>query len=127
MPPIAAPATNAYTTARSAASVTVVSPLKIPPKSITGSPVGTAARRAARQRSARVAGALTGHCCRLARIAMRPRSTAASTNAGRKPARNNVTIDRLTSDPRTTIVKHGGTRIPMADAAATILTDSVPL
>ena len=47
-------------------------------------------------------------------------------NAGTKPARNSVTIDRLTSDPSTTIVRHGGTRMPIADAAATMLTDSGP-
>jgi hypothetical protein len=57
---------------------------------------------------------------------MRTSSAAASTNAGRKPARNNVTIERLTSEPSTTIVRHGGTRIPIADAAATTLTDSGP-
>ena len=54
-------------------------------------------------------------------------STAASTNAGRNPARNSVTIDRFTSDPNTTIVRHGGTRMPIAEAAATTLTDSAPL
>ena len=47
-------------------------------------------------------------------------------NAGTNPARNSVTIDRFTSDPSTTIVRHGGTRMPMADAAATTLTDSGP-
>ena len=47
-------------------------------------------------------------------------------NAGMKPARNNVTIDRFTSEPSTTIVRHGGTRMPMAEAAATTLTDSGP-
>ncbi len=47
-------------------------------------------------------------------------------NAGTKPARNSVTIDRFTSDPSTTIVRHGGTRMPIADAAATMLTDSGP-
>ncbi len=47
-------------------------------------------------------------------------------NAGTNPARNSVTIDRLTSDPSTTMVKHGGTRMPMAEAAATTLTDSGP-
>ncbi len=35
-------------------------------------------------------------------------------------------MDRLTSEPRTTIVRHGGTRMPIADAAATTLTDSGP-
>jgi hypothetical protein len=57
---------------------------------------------------------------------MRTSSAAASTNAGTKPARNSVTIDRLTIDPSTTIVRHGGTRMPIAEAAATTLTDSGP-
>ena len=67
-----------------------------------------------------------GHCCRRARIAINTSSASASRNAGTKPARNSVTIDRFTSEPSTTIVRHGGTRMPMADAAATMLTDSGP-
>ena len=50
----------------------------------------------------------------------------ASRKAGRKPARNSVTIDRFTSEPSTTIVRHGGTRMPIAEAAATTLTASPP-
>ena len=46
--------------------------------------------------------------------------------AGMNPARKSVTIDRFTSEPSTTIVRQGGTRIPIADAAATTLTDSGP-
>src|SRR5215510_4140006 len=53
-------------------------------------------------------------------------SATARTNAGTKPARNNVTIERFTSEPSTTIVRHGGTRMPIADAAETMLTDSGP-
>src|SRR6185503_9779747 len=89
-------------------------------------PVGTTARRAARHTSARVNFALTGQFWRRARTAMSARSAIARTNAGRKPARKSVTIDRFTSDPSTTIVRHGGTRIPIAEAAATTLTDSAP-
>lgn len=69
--------------------------------------------------------AVIGQFCRRARMAIKMSSTAARMNAGTKPARNSVTI-RFTSDPSTTIVRHGGTRMPMADAAATTLTDSGP-
>ena len=51
---------------------------------------------------------------------------AASRKAGRKPARNSVTMDKFTSEPRTTMVKQGGTRMPIADAADTTLTASGP-
>ena len=110
----------------SAASVTVVAPLKMPPKRRTGSPSGTTARRIARPRSARDGGLDTGQSWRRARTAISRSRTAARMNAGTNPARNSVTIERLTSDPSTTIVRHGGTRMPMADAAATTLTDSGP-
>ena len=53
-------------------------------------------------------------------------SAAARMNAGTNPARNKVTIERFTSEPRTTIVRQGGTRMPIADAEATMLTDSGP-
>ena len=46
--------------------------------------------------------------------------------AGTKPARNSVTIEMFTSDPSTTIVRHGGTRMPIAEAADTMLTASGP-
>ncbi len=69
---------------------------------------------------------MTGQFWRRARTAMRTSNAAARMNAGTNPARKSVTIDRLTSDPSTTMVRHGGTRIPMADAAATTLTDSGP-
>ena len=69
---------------------------------------------------------MTGQFWRRARTAMRTSSAAARMNAGTNPARKSVTIDRLTSDPSTTIVRHGGTRMPIADAAATTLTDSGP-
>ena len=110
----------------SAASVTVVEPLKMPPNRMTGKPSGTAARRAARASSAAVTRRLTGQFWRRARTAIRTSSTAARMKAGTKPARNSVTIDRFTSDPSTTIVRHGGTRIPIAEAAATTLTASGP-
>ena len=51
---------------------------------------------------------------------------AASRKAGRNPARNSVTIERFTSEPSTTMVRQGGTRMPMAEAADTTLTASAP-
>ena len=119
------PATSAYTTATSAASVTVITPEKIPPKTSTGIPSGTVARRtrgperARRRRRDRPV-------LRRARTAIRHEDPA-RTNAGTNPARNSVTIERFASDPSTTIVRQGGTRMPMAEAAATMLTDSGPV
>ena len=101
-------------------------PEKMPPKSSTGSPIGTSARSSTRPSSRREAPPVTGQLARRARIAMSTISDAARMKAGTKPARNSVTIDRLTSEPSTTIVRHGGTRMPIAEAAATTLTDSGP-
>ena len=84
------------------------------------------ARRSARPRCAREAPVVTGQLWRRARTAMSTSSAPARMNAGTNPARKSVTIDRFTSDPSTTIVRHGGTRMPIADAAATTLTDSGP-
>ena len=84
------------------------------------------ARRSARPRCARDAPLVTGQFWRRARSAMSTSRPPARMNAGTNPARKSVTIDRFTSEPSTTIVRHGGTRMPIAEAAATTLTDSGP-
>jgi hypothetical protein len=55
---------------------------------------------------------------------MSPIRSAASRKAGRNPPRKSVTIERFTSEPSTTMVRQGGTRIPIAEAADTTLTAS---
>ena len=47
----------------------------------------------------------------------------ASTTAGRKPPTNSAATETLAIAPITIIRMQGGTRIPMAEAAATTLTD----
>ena len=46
----------------------------------------------------------------------------ASTTAGMKPATNNAATETLAIAPSTIIRMQGGTRIPIADAAETMLT-----
>jgi hypothetical protein len=46
----------------------------------------------------------------------------ASTTAGRNPAANSAATDTLATEPMTIIRMHGGTRMPMADAADTMAT-----
>ena len=47
---------------------------------------------------------------------------AASTTAGMKPAMKSAATETLAIEPSTIIRMHGGTRMPIADAAATMLT-----
>ena len=47
---------------------------------------------------------------------------AASTIAGMKPPTKSAATETLAIDPSTIIRMHGGTRIPIAEAAATMLT-----
>ena len=44
--------------------------------------------------------------------------------AGRKPAMKSAAMDRSVRLARTTIIRHGGTSTPIAEAAATIETAS---
>jgi hypothetical protein len=51
-------------------------------------------------------------------------STMARTTAGTKPAVNSAATDRLATEPITIMRMHGGTRMPMAEAADTMATDT---
>ena len=46
----------------------------------------------------------------------------ASTTAGRKPATKSAATETLAIEPSTIMRMHGGTRMPIAEAAATMLT-----